>query len=268
MVNSSQLLNALLNLSINARDAMPGGGQLTIEITHVRLDADYAQTYPDIRPGRYVLVTVTDTGSGMSEEVRRRAFEPFFTTKPTGAGTGLGLSMVYGFVKQSGGHIQLYSELGRGTSVRVYLPVADSTESNAEPGALEARGADLPQGSETILLVEDDPRLLRVLSKRLRSLGYQIVEADSGVAAMAQLAVRPEIVLVFTDMVMPGGMTGYDLAQAALAIKPGLKVLFTSGYTEPGIARLGLNAGAWLKKPYTADELAEKIRQVLHDPQV
>ncbi len=268
VVDSSQLLNALLNLSINARDAMPGGGQLTIETTHARLDADYAQTYPDIRPGGYVLVTVTDTGSGMSEEVRRRAFEPFFTTKPTGAGTGLGLSMVYGFVKQSGGHIQLYSELGRGTSVRVYLPAAGSTESNAEPGALKARGAELPQGSETILLVEDDPRLLRVLSKRLRSLGYQIVEADSGVAAMAQLAVRPEIVLVFTDMVMPGGMTGYDLAQAAWAIKPGLKVLFTSGYTEPGIARLGVSAGAWLKKPYTADELAEKIRQVLHDPQV
>ena len=132
---------------------------------------------------------------------------------------------------------------------------------------MPAREADLPQGSETILLVEDDPRLLRVLSKRLRSLGYQIIEADSGVAAMAQLATRPEIALIFTDMVMPGGMTGYDLAQAALAIKPSLKVLFTSGYAEPAIARLGLNAGAWLKKPYTADELAEKIRQVLHDPQ-
>ena len=126
VVDTSQLLNALLNLAINARDAMPGGGQLTIETTHARLDADYAQTYPDIRTGRYVLITVTDTGSGMSEEVRRRAFEPFFTTKPTGAGTGLGLSMVYGFVKQSGGNIQLYSELGRGTSVRVFLPVADS----------------------------------------------------------------------------------------------------------------------------------------------
>ncbi len=267
VVDASQLQNALLNLAINARDAMPGGGQLTIEISHVRLDADYAQTYPDIRTGRYLLITVTDTGSGMSEEVRRHAFEPFFTTKPTGAGTGLGLSMVYGFVKQSGGHIQLYSEPGQGTSVRVYLPVADSVGSGAGPGAVEAREADLPQGSETILLVEDDPRLLRVLSKRLRSLGYQIIEADSGVAAMAQLATRPEIALIFTDMVMPGGMTGYDLAQAALAIKPGLKVLFTSGYAEPAIVRLGLNAGAWLKKPYTADELAEKIRQVLHDPQ-
>jgi PAS domain S-box-containing protein len=266
VVDSSQLLNALLNLAINARDAMRGSGQLTIETSHVRLDADYAQTYPDIRTGRYILITVTDTGSGMSEEVRRRAFEPFFTTKPTGAGTGLGLSMVYGFVKQSGGHIQLYSELGQGTSVRVFLPVADGLGSTTAPGAVEAQEPDLPQGSDTLLLVEDDPRLRRVLSKRLRSLGYQVIEADNGAAALDQLAARPDIALIFTDMVMPGGMTGYDLAQAALAAKPDLKVLFTSGYAEPAIAHLGLKAGAWLKKPYTADELAEKIRAVLHDP--
>ncbi len=267
VVNSSQLLNALLNLAINARDAMPRGGQLTVEITHARLDADYAQTYPDIRTGRYVLITVTDTGSGMSEEVRRRAFEPFFTTKPTGAGTGLGLSMVYGFVKQSGGNIQLYSEAGRGTSVRVFLPLSDGVGTGATPTAVEARADDLPRGSETILLVEDDPRLRRVLGKRLKSLGYQIIEAESGRAALDQLAARPEIALIFTDMVMPGGMTGNDLAHAALAVKPGVKILFTSGYAEPAIARLGLKAGAWLKKPYTADELAEKVRAVLHDPQ-
>src|SRR5271157_1323507 len=197
VVDSSQLLNALLNLAINARDAMPGGGALTIEISHVRLDADYAQTYPDIRTGRYVLITVTDSGSGMSEEVLRRAFEPFFTTKPTGAGTGLGLSMVYGFVKQSGGNIQIYSEIGQGTSVRVFLPISESAGSSRERRTVEAPEANLPQGSETILLVEDDPRLLRVLSKRLRGLGYQIIEADSGVAALAQLATRPEITLVF-----------------------------------------------------------------------
>src|SRR5208337_1534910 len=214
VVDSSQLLNALLNLSINARDAMPRGGQLTIETTHVRLDADYAQTYPDIRPGCYVLVTVTDTGSGMSEEVRRRAFEPFFTTKPTGAGTGLGLSMVYGFVKQSGGHIQLYSELGRGTSVRVFLPLAENAETSAATAVVETKEAALPQGSDTILLVEDDPRLRRVLSKRLRSLGYEVIEADTGAEAMAQLARRPEVAMLFTDLVMPGGMTGHELAQA------------------------------------------------------
>ena len=267
VVDPSLLLNALLNLAINARDAMPRGGRLTIEISHARLDADYAQTYPDIRTGRYVLITVTDTGSGMSEEVRQRAFEPFFTTKPTGAGTGLGLSMVYGFVKQSGGNIQIYSELGHGTSVRVFLPVAENAGTGAAPNAVEPQEADLPQGTETILLVEDDPRLRRVLSKRLRSLGYEVVEADSGAAAMAELATLPEIAMIFTDMVMPGGMTGYELAQAALALKPDIKVLFTSGYAEPAIARLGQKTGAWLKKPYTADELAEKVREVLRHPE-
>ena len=267
VVDSSLLLNALLNLVNNARDAMPEGGRLTVEITHARLDADYAQTYPDIRTGLYVLITVTDTGSGMAEDVRRRAFEPFFTTKATGAGTGLGLSMVYGFVKQSGGNIQIYSEPGRGTSVRIFLPVADRIGEGAATGTVAAPEPDLPQGSETILLVEDDPRLRKVLSKRLRGLGYQIIEADSGAAALAELGVRPEIAMIFTDMVMPGGMTGFDLAQAALAAKPGLKILFTSGYAEPAIARIGLKAAVWLKKPYTADELAEKIRAVLHDPE-
>jgi len=264
VVDAAQLQNALLNLAINARDAMPRGGELTIEITHVRLDADYAQMYPDIRTGRYVLITVTDTGSGMSEEVRRRAFEPFFTTKHAGAGTGLGLSMVYGFVKQSGGHIQIYSEVGHGTSIRVFLPFTESARAEA-PRVAETHPLNMPQGTETILVVEDDPRLRRVLARRLRSLGYEVIEADSGAAAMAQLSTRPEVAMIFTDMVMPGGMSGYELAQAALAVKPGLKVLFTSGYAEPAIARLGLKAGAWLKKPYTADELAAKIHAVLHD---
>jgi len=264
VVDAAQLQNALLNLAINARDAMPRGGQLTIEITHVRLDADYAQMYPDIRTGRYVLITVTDTGSGMSEEVRRRAFEPFFTTKQAGAGTGLGLSMVYGFVKQSGGHIQIYSEVGHGTSIRVFLPFVESAQTK-RPRSTEPHPVELQQGTETILIVEDDPRLRRVLSRRLRSLGYEVLEADSGAAAMAQLSTWPEVAMIFTDMVMPGGMSGYELARAALAEKPGLKVLFTSGYAEPAIARLGLTAGAWLKKPYTADELAAKIHAVLHD---
>jgi PAS domain S-box-containing protein len=262
VVDSAQLRNAVLNLAINARDAMLRGGQLTIEITQVRLDADYAQMYPEVRTGRYVLITVTDTGTGMPEDVRRRAFEPFFTTKGLGAGTGLGLSMVYGFVKQSGGHIQIYSEPGNGTSVRIYLPQTDNSQAE---GALsnDGKGPELPGGSETLLLVEDDPRLRRVLSRRLRSLGYDVVEADNGAAGLVELAQRPEIALLFTDMVMPGGMTGFELAQAALAMKPEVKVLFTSGYAEPSIARLGLSAGAWLKKPYTADELAQKIREVL-----
>jgi PAS domain S-box-containing protein len=262
VVDSAQLQNALLNLAINARDAMPRGGRLTIEVSNVRLDADYAQMYPEVRTGRYLLISVSDSGVGMSEEVRRRAFEPFFTTKPTGVGTGLGLSMVYGFVKQSGGDIQLYSEPGRGTSVRIYLPLASAAGADASP----ERVRGLATGSETILLVEDDPRLRRVLSRRLRGLGYQIIEAENGPAAMVRLTAGPEVALLFTDMAMPGGMTGLELAEAALAAKPGLKVLFTSGYAEPAIARLGLQKGAWLKKPYTAAQLAETIREVLQQP--
>jgi PAS domain S-box-containing protein len=263
VVDAPQLQNALLNLAINARDAMPRGGKLTIDISRTRLDVDYAQMYPDIRTGRYVLVAVTDTGSGMSEEVRQRAFEPFFTTKPTGAGTGLGLSMVYGFVKQSGGNIQIYSELGQGTSVRIFLPLAESVHTSEElaPGAGEMDA--MPRGSETILVVEDDARVRRVTTARLRSLGYEVIEADNGAAAFALLAAHPKIAMIFTDVVMPGGMNGDELAEAALAANPDLKVLFTSGYAEPAVARQGLGAGAWLKKPYTAAELAEKVREIL-----
>jgi len=267
VVDAPQLQNALLNLVINARDAMPHGGNLTIEISHVRLDADYAQMYPEIRTGRYVLIAVSDTGSGMSEEVRQRAFEPFFTTKPTGAGTGLGLSMVYGFVKQSGGNIQLYSELGRGTSVRIFLPLADAIQRSAKP-ASAAEGAGMPRGSETILVVEDDARVRRVTTARLRSLGYQIIEAENGAAAMAVLSAHLEVAMIFTDVVMPGGMNGDELVEAAFAVRPNIKVLFTSGYAEPAVARQGLGVGAWLKKPYTAAELAEKIREILHQPHV
>jgi CheY-like chemotaxis protein/two-component sensor histidine kinase len=265
VVDAPQLQNALLNLVINARDAMPDGGRLTIEISHARLDADYAQAHPEVRTGRYVLIAVTDTGEGMSEEVRERAFEPFFTTKPTGAGTGLGLSMVYGFVKQSGGNIQLYSELGRGTTARVFLPLAEAVH-NAQPSKGNAEADVMPGGSETILLVEDDLRLRRVASRRLRSLGYQVIEADNGANALALLAARPEIGLIFTDFVMPGGMNGNELAEAALAAKPEIKILFTSGYAEPAAARLRLRAGAWVTKPYTAIELAKRIRDVLGEP--
>ena len=261
VVDAPQLQNALLNLAINARDAMPHGGNLTIDISRVRLDADYAQMYSEIRIGRYVLVAVTDTGSGMSEEVRQRAFEPFFTTKPTGAGTGLGLSMVYGFVKQSGGNIQLYSELGQGTSVRIFLPLAEADQTSDELGP-SGMGMPMPRGTETILVVEDDARVRRVTVARLRSLGYQVIEADSGATALASLAAHPEIAMIFTDVVMPGGMNGDELAETALVAKPNLKVLFTSGYAEPAVARQGLGMGAWLKKPYTAVELARKIREI------
>jgi PAS domain S-box-containing protein len=267
VVDPSQLQNALLNLVNNARDAMPRGGKLTIEISQTRLDPDYAQMYPEMRTGRYVLIAITDTGAGMPEEVRQRAFDPFFTTKPTGAGSGLGLSMVYGFVKQSGGNIQIYSELERGTSVRIFLPATTAAPEATEASALEAQSGALPRGSETILVVEDDARVRRVAVARLRSLGYQIIEADNGAAALASLPNHPEIAMIFTDVVMPGGMSGAELAEAAIAAYPDVKILFTSGYAEPEIARQGLGAGAWLKKPYTAAELACKIRGVLDAPQ-
>lgn len=263
VVDAPQLQNALLNLAINARDAMPRSGKLTIDISRTRLDAEYAQMYPDIRTGLYVLIAVTDTGSGMSEEVRQRAFEPFFTTKPTGAGTGLGLSMVYGFVKQSGGNIQIYSELGQGTSVRIFLPLAESVQTSGELGLGAAEMGAMPRGSETILVVEDDARVRRVTAARLRSLGYEVIEADNGAAAFLLLAAHPKIAMIFTDVVMPGGMNGDELAEAALTAKPDLKVLFTSGYAEPAVARQSLRVGAWLKKPYTAAELAEKVREIL-----
>ena len=261
VVDGQQLQNALLNLAINARDAMPDGGRLAVEVSEVRLDADYAQMYPQVRTGRYVLIAVTDTGSGMSEEVRSRAFEPFFTTKPSGAGTGLGLSMVYGFVKQSGGNVQLYSERGQGTSVRIFLPLAEDGPRASAPGAKEAPA--IPQGSESVLVVEDDVRVRKVTVGRLRSLGYEVIEADNGPAGLDALAKHPDIDLVFTDVVMPGGMNGDELARAALAARPDVKILFTSGYAEPALARSGLDAGAWLKKPYTAADLAAKVREVL-----
>ncbi len=263
VVDKAQLQNALLNLVINARDAMPRGGRLTLEISHARLDADYAQMYPEVRTGRYVLIAISDTGEGMTEEVRRRAFEPFFTTKPTGAGTGLGLSMVYGFVKQSGGNVQIYSEPGRGTAVRVFLPLAEAVENAPAPAASSADVDAMPGGSETILVVEDDPRLRRVVNRRLSSLGYQVIEAENGANALKLLGAHPQIAMIFTDFVMPGGMNGNDLAEAAFAARPDIKVLFTSGYAEPAAARRQLRAGAWLKKPYTAIELAERIRDAL-----
>jgi len=262
VVDASQLQNALLNLVLNARDAMPRGGRLTIEISRTQLDADYAQMYPEVRTGRYVLISVTDTGAGMPPEVRERAFEPFFTTKPAGAGTGLGLSMVYGFVRQSGGYVQLYSEPGQGTSLRIFLPSASPAHEKRETSA-PADSAPSPRGSETILVVEDDARVRRVAIARLRSLGYQVIEAAKGAAALAILSEHPEIAMIFTDVVMPGGMTGDELAQAALALRPDVKILLTSGYAEPAVASQGLSAGAWLKKPYTAAELARKIRSIL-----
>jgi PAS domain S-box-containing protein len=266
LIDASQLQNALLNLALNARDAMPRGGRLTVEISPTKLDADYASMYPEVRTGNYVLISVTDTGDGMSAEVRQRAFEPFFTTKGVGAGTGLGLSMVYGFTRQSGGHVQLYSEVGQGTSVRLFLPVASLARpaaSDAGPDHAAATRNDLPVGSETILVVEDDARVRRVAVARLEDTGYRVLEADTAAQALGMLASHPEIALLFTDIIMPGGMSGDELAREARLIRPGIKIILTSGFAEPGVAVRELAAAAsWLKKPYTAMELAVRIREL------
>ncbi|HXV29544.1 MAG TPA: ATP-binding protein, partial [Sinorhizobium sp.] len=265
LVDVSQLQNTLLNLALNARDAMPGGGRLTVEISTTVLDRDYALMYPEVRMGRYVLITVTDTGTGMTEEIKRHAFEPFFTTKGTGSGTGLGLSMVYGFVMQSRGHVQLYSEQGRGTSVRIFLPAARGEEQPAGTATGDDAALDaVSRGHETILVVEDDPRVRRVVVARLEDAGYNVIEAEAGAQALDLLSAHPEIALVFTDVIMPGGMTGGELAQHVRALRPEVKMLFTSGYAEPSVVGKELkDAGSWLQKPYTAKELARRLRDLL-----
>jgi PAS domain S-box-containing protein len=262
MVDPGQVESALLNLSVNARDAMPKGGRLAIETATVDLDENDTAAYSEIAPGRYVTLAVTDTGTGMTPEVRERAFEPFYTTKGPGAGSGLGLSMVYGFVKQSGGHVQLYSEPGLGTTVRLYLP-AQSGEASTAP---RFAGACAPRvAGETVLVVEDDPRVRRVSLRRLKELGYRVLEADSGPAALKLLNQGAEIHVLFTDMVMSGGMTGIELAQEARRRRPDVKILFASGYAEPAAVTGGLlTTGArWLGKPYGVDELQSKLRELL-----
>jgi len=266
LVDASQLQNALLNLALNARDAMPRGGRLTVEISAAKLDSDYASMYPEVRTGSYVLISITDTGVGMSSEVRKRAFEPFFTTKGVGAGTGLGLSMVYGFTKQSGGHVQLYSEVGQGTSVRLFLPVAEAApaEMSTGPAAVHEPPPSLPGGSETILVVEDDARVRRVAVARLEDMNYRVLQAENASAALRMLAAHPEVALLFTDIVMPGGMSGDELAREARRLMPDLKIILTSGFAEPSVAVRELAAEAsWLKKPYSAMELAVRIRELL-----
>jgi PAS domain S-box-containing protein len=263
LVDPGQIENTLLNLAVNARDAMPKGGRLIIETALTEIEPDYAAAYADVTPGRYVTLAVTDTGTGMTPEVRERAFEPFYTTKGPGAGSGLGLSMVYGFVKQSGGHVQLYSELGHGTTVRVYLP------SRGENTGTEARRGDVsaarPASSETILVVEDDPRVRRVSVRRLKELGYSVIEADSGPAALKIIEDGEPFDILFTDIVMSGGMTGVDLARDVRRQRPDLKILFTSGYAEPAILKGGLltEGAGWLGKPYSISELDAKLRELL-----
>jgi PAS domain S-box-containing protein len=259
----SQVQNVLLNLAINARDAMPNGGRLILETSNEFLDADYAADHSEVTAGPYVMFAVSDNGTGMSADAQRRAFEPFFTTKDAGKGSGLGLSMAYGFAKQSGGHLRLYSELGIGTTLSLYLPVADA---EIDSSALPLDEGPEPRGEgETILVVEDDIRVREVTVLRLQSLGYNVLEAENGNAALSVIKSGVPIDLMFTDMIMPGGLLGGELAKETRRLRPEIKVLFTSGYTEqPGSREGKIEDGSlWLRKPYTRALLAQTIRQVL-----
>jgi signal transduction histidine kinase len=264
--DESQLENAILNIALNARDAMPDGGRLTIETQNAHLDERYAAANLGTPPGQYLMISVTDTGAGMSPDVAAKAFDPFFTTKATGKGTGLGLSQVYGFVKQSGGHIKIYSEPGRGTSVKIYLP------RHHAPGGQtaefqQASGLPMEGHQELILVVDDEDAVRSIAADGLRELGYRVLEAPDARTALVLLEEYPAINLLFTDIVMPE-VNGRKLAEQALRKRPGLKVLFTSGYTRNAIVHNGVvDADVHLiGKPCSLDELAEKIRDVLDRP--
>ena len=264
MVDGNQLQAALLNLAINARDAMPEGGKLTIELNNSALDEAYAAAHREVAPGQYVMLAVTDTGHGMAPEVLEHVFEPFFTTKPEGSGTGLGLAMVYGFVKQSGGHVKIYSEVGHGTTIKLYLP---RTRQAVTARLAEEAKAERGNG-ETILVAEDDDGVRSSVVTQLAELGYRVLAAASGEMALGVLARGEPIDLLLTDVVMPGALNGRGLADQARRIAPELPVLYTSGYTENAIIHHGrLDEGvALLSKPYRLSQLARAVRSALERP--
>ena len=253
----------ILNLAVNARDAMPEGGKLTIETANVRLDEQYAAAHAEVAPGSYVLLAVTDTGHGMSREVLSKALDPFFTTKGIGRGTGLGLSMAYGFVKQSGGHLKIYSEEGQGTTVKIYLPRLLHVDEAVDES--ESAPVDRIKGNHSILVVEDDDDVRAYTVEILRELGYRVIEAHDGPSALRLIERQDrQIDLMLTDVVMPG-MSGRELADRARAVQPELKVIYTSGYTRNAIVHGGrLDAGVEvIAKPFTYQALAQKVADVL-----
>jgi CheY-like chemotaxis protein len=259
----NQVENAILNLAVNARDAMPDGGKLTLETANAHLDDAYARINAEAIPGQYVMVAVSDTGIGMTPEVVEKAFEPFFTTKGLGEGTGLGLSQVYGFIKQSGGHIKIYSELGEGTTVRFYLPRLRERP----PVVQEDAPIVLPPplgGQETILVVEDNDEVRAYTTDILRELGYEVFEATEGDTALGLIATEPRIKLLFTDVGLPGPFNGRQIADEARKLRSDLKVLFTTGYAQNAIIHQGrLDPGVQLiVKPFNFAGLAAKIRQM------
>ena len=264
-VDVNQMENALLSLAVNARDAMPDGGKLTIEVANTHIDEAYAAQEAEVSPGQYVLISVSDTGQGMDEDVLSHAIEPFFTTKEVGRGTGLGLSMVYGFIKQSGGHIRVYSERGHGTTVKIYLPRFYGPLPDNDTGTV-SRATPVCGGDETVLVCEDDDKVRAYTVDVLKELGYRVMEADNGAAALQALEMASEpIDLLFTDVILPGGMTGADIAQQARAQQPGLRILFATGYARNAIIHHGrLDPGVeLLTKPFTYAELAAKVRDML-----
>jgi PAS domain S-box-containing protein len=261
LVDPHQLENVVLNLAINARDAMPNGGKLTIELSNTMLDDTYVSAAHEVPSGQYVLLAISDTGSGMTPEVLARAVEPFFTTKGEGQGTGLGLSMAFGFVKQSGGHFRIYSEVGHGTTIKAYFP----RSLEAEQALPEQVGGEVRGGTETILVVEDDPSVQATVVGILSELGYQVLRADNAEMALAVLRAGVRCDLLFTDVVMPGKIKSTEMARQAKALLPNLKVLYTSGYTQNAIIHGGrLDPGVeLLSKPYRREKLAAKVRQML-----
>jgi len=263
LIDPAQLESALLNLAVNARDAMPKGGTLTIETDNTHLDQQYADRNAEVTPGDYVAIAVSDTGTGMSPEVAAQAFEPFFTTKKVGRGTGLGLSMTHGFVKQSGGHIKIYSEEGHGTTIRMFLPRCEAELAMAAPAALADR--EHQARGRIILVVEDQAEVRSMVLKQLAELGYTTVEATDGPSALAIIATDQPMDLLFTDIVMPGGMTGPELSEQARKFRPELKTLFTTGFAaaslENGNRKL-FQAGHLLTKPYRKQDLANKLHEI------
>jgi len=258
---------AIANFAVNARDAMPEGGRLLIETGNSELDADYAQRNPGVSAGEYVVISVTDTGTGIPPAVLDRIFEPFFTTKEAGKGNGLGLSMVFGFVQQSGGHVKAYSEVGHGTTIRMYLPRAG--EAAASPPTETEEVPTSAAGRERILVVEDNDGVRQLVLLQLARLGYDVLEASAPAQALKLLDSGEKVDLLFTDIIMPGGMNGHVLAREAASRRPGLKVLFTSGFPGAVLAHdsATLDAGNLLSKPYRLQELAEKIRSALRHSQ-
>jgi signal transduction histidine kinase/CheY-like chemotaxis protein len=263
MIDPGQLEQVIMNLAVNARDAMPGGGKLTLETTAITMDGDYVRDHWPAHPGRFAMLAVSDTGCGMNEETRSRIFEPFFTTKPPGEGTGLGLATVYGIVKQSNGFIWVYSEPGEGATFKIYFPLVDRL---AGQYVEKIESATIPTGTETILLAEDSAPVRAAVRQILERFGYTVIEAPNGKVALSSAEREKSIHLLLTDVVMPE-MSGRQLAEQFAELRPDARILFMSGYTDDAIIRNGvLRPGtAYIQKPFSADLLARKVREALDD---